>query len=627
MREASTFQRKLAERRAREQVEAVQDSGLFKDQFDDDLVPESATQLSDEQMDLDRVVNNIDILDGYARWCGKSKPVVRAGQRESILISCPKPTHPDKNPSAWVNLDKQTWFCAGCQEGGDVHDIAAWHFGFPVPEYKQGPAFHELREQMAADFGFVFQKLPGGGYEQIDVVHESNPQSEVKTGVPEPTVPPEDKLADVFDLYEAMNEDIDYPMLDWKAIVPEETFLRKYMELTTADDVPEEYHFWNGLIALGFAVGRDVALFDSKPVYGNLFVCALGASGSGKSRAKYLLDQLIEMALPHKWDDPNSKGVRIIGSPGSAEVLVQNFAKPVFDVNNPKVIAWMAPVRGMIDFNELAGLVGRASRMGSVMKPTLMQFYDMEKVVSTTSLTTGDKRAEEPFASAITTTQPKALRDLVSRQDDASGFLNRWVFACGPEKQKYAIGGVRVDMAGAVAPLKEIMAWATTFRTGELMQWSGEAAKLFTEFFHTRIELDKKNSDSALYARLDLLIKKLIMLFAVNKKEKTVSEASVREAMACYEYIKQCYAIPAGQLGNTLNQEIADAITAIVRRHDENGGSGVTISMIARSLHRRKYPHDMILKTIDGLVKLGFLKVEIHKPIQGRPSTRYRYVS
>src|SRR3546814_6014676 len=72
------------------------------------------------------------------------------------------------------------------------------------------------------------------------------------------------------------------------------------MDATVKDDVPEEYHFWNGLLGLGFALGRDVSLMDFQPVYGNLFVCTLGRTGSGKSRAKGHLDRLLSTALPHE---------------------------------------------------------------------------------------------------------------------------------------------------------------------------------------------------------------------------------------------------------------------------------------------------------------------------------------
>jgi hypothetical protein len=160
---------------------------------------------------------------------------------------------------------------------------------------------------------------------------------------------------------------------------------------------PEEYHFWNGLLAVGLALGRDATLWDRRPIFGNLFVCLLGNTGDGKSRSFESLKDLLVKALPHRWDDPNSKGIRVVQSPASAEVLIHNFSKPVLDPTNPKVVSYYAPVRGLIDFNELSGLVGRTNRQGNVLKPTLMEFYDASGVISTSSMTTGTKEAWQPL--------------------------------------------------------------------------------------------------------------------------------------------------------------------------------------------------------------------------------------
>lgn len=610
----STFERRLAERRAaREEV-----SRKKQVEFSPELIPVDDRPRSEEDLELDRIIDGIDILDAYKRWCGKMTPNPK-GKKESIMISCPVPGHADKHPSAWINLDKQTWYCGACSQGGDSYDIAAFHFGYPVPGYKDGANFHNLRREMAKDLGYTFTVLPG------DVVEVVPPHDTGKVIGDEPTSEQDNDDAEVIELFEGDPlDDSEFLGLDWRSIVPKDTYLRAYMDATCIDDLPEEYHFWNALLGLGFALGRDVRLFDFIPVYGNLFVCTLGRSGTGKSRARAHLDKLLVRALPHDWSDPNSKGVRKISSPASAEVLIHNFSKPVEDPANPKRVAYYAAVRGLVDYSELSGLVGRANRQGNVTVPTLMQFYDMENVVATSSMTHGSKEAHEPFGSALTTTQPKALRSLLSKADDASGFLNRWVFVPGREKQRFAIGGVQVDMEPVVPYLESIVGWAASFKTDEVVTWSEEAATKFTHFFHFRIEPDKSRSQTDLLIRIDLLMKKLILLFSANKKEKVVTEETVKEAIACYDYVVAAYKIPEAHIGNTLQNEVSDAILNVVQKNDR----GLTLNEIARMLKRRKYPNDLLLKTADTLVKLGFIEVVTTKPGSvGRPTTRYKSVS
>jgi hypothetical protein len=614
----TTFHRKLAERRAAKEAElrkAQQEQQA--NQFDNDLIPSVDLGRSEEDQAMDNVIGNIDILDAYRKWCGKMNPDPK-GKTEGIKISCPIPGHADKNPSAWINTDNQTWFCGGCQQGGDAHDIAAFHFGFPVPGYKEGSQFHELRRKMAEDFGFVFTYMPGG----VTVVTGPEPTSDGDAEDGEA----ETKEAEVIELYQDQTNYV-LPGLDWRPIVPKNTFLDAYMKCTTLDDVPEEYHFWNALLALGFALGRDVTLYDRVPVYPNLFVCTLGHSGSGKSQARYHLDKLLSRALPHDWSSPVSIGVRKISAPGSAEVLIHNFQKPVQDPNDPKKVAYYAPVRGIIDFSELSSLMGRANRMGNTSIPTLMQFYDMEDIIATSSMTHGAKEAHLPFASALTTTQPKALRGLLSATDAASGFLNRWVFASGTPKRRMAIGGVMIDIEPAVKPLLDIQGWAGSFKPNEQVQWSDEASQVFTDFYHNRIEIDKQRSDTDMITRVDLLMKKLILLFTANLKLKIVPVECVEWAIRCYGYLVAAYGILDAEIGTTLSSEISDSVLEYARKEYDRNKRGVTLNMLAKSFKRRKYPHEMLLRTCDSLVKLGMLEIEPPpKNAVGRPTTRYRYV-
>lgn len=611
----SKFQKKLAERRAAEEAKKRE---AQKTQYvhDEDLIPDNEDIRTEQQQEIDKAVDGIDILDAYRVFCGKMEPKRRGDQREGIKISCPIPGHVDKDPSAWINLDKQTWYCGGCAEGGDSHDLAAYHFGYDVPGYKKDGSFHKLREQMAESFGVVVTSLPGGGA--------------IVSG-PEPTTGDEgssdDPPAEVIELYDNEDEEILLPTLNWRPIIPPDTFIDTYMTQAMIDDVPEEYHLFHALLALGFALGREVRLYDFVPVFGNLFVCTLGRSGSGKSKARFHLDTLLTRALPHDWNDPNSKGVRKISAPGSAEVLIHNFQKAVADPTNPKNIAYYAPVRGLVDFNELSSLIHRAKRQGSVIAPTMMSFYDMEPLIATSSMTHGQKEAHEPFASALTTTQPRALRNLIDKSDDASGFLNRWVFVPGGDKQRFAIGGVRVNMEPAVEPLQSIHGWAGSFKSDELINWTPEAAKLFTQFFHERIEPEKKKAQTALLTRTDLLMKKLILLFTANLKQRLVPAEAVESSIKMFPYLLESYGVPAEELGTSLSSEVAEAVLYQTKRVWERDKKGVTLNQVAKALKHRKYPNDLLIKTIDNLVKLGFLRLEASpKGSVGRPTTRYKYV-
>ena len=125
-------------------------------EFPADLVPDISTGRSVQQCEMDAVIDGIDIVDAYNRWCAKMVADPK-GKTESIMVSCPMPGHEDRTPSAWLGYPPEApqglGNCPLCG-GFDKYDIAAVKFGFDVPGYKT-TAFRKLREHMAKDLGYV----------------------------------------------------------------------------------------------------------------------------------------------------------------------------------------------------------------------------------------------------------------------------------------------------------------------------------------------------------------------------------------------------------------------------------------------------------------------------------------
>lgn len=593
---------------------------------DPELIPDVLSERTPEDIEMDSVIETIDIIDAYRKWCGKMNPEVKGGQTEGIMISCPIPGHVDKVPSAWINTKNQTWYCGGCQVGGDAHDLAAYHFGFPVPGYKDGEKFHNLRRKMAESMGWVQQKMAGGVTVMVPPASAAPPPPPINPSFP--TVqkpPPVEQMATVTnidpvqDLLDDEDDSIfdDLPAIPWRDILPGGTFLDTYMRQTTQDDIAEDFHFWNGMLALGFALGKDVTLFDRIPVFGNLFICTLGHSGSGKSQARYHLDQLLAKALPVDHNDPFSKGVEKVSAPASAEVLIHTFQRPIVDPGNPKNVMGYAPVRGIVDFNEMSALIGRTNRVGNTMKPALMQFYDMEQQISTVSLATGKKIAEHPFASALTTTQPRALSSLLSGDDVDSGFINRWIFAGGKPKERVAIGGTEIDMSPCIDPLRTVQGWCGF---GFQINWSPEAEHAFTMYYHEYLQPVKAKDDAGLLTRIDLTAKKICLLLTANLMRKEVPEFVVTHMKLIMEYIIAYYRLGGAEIGNTIEYQIRNDILRCIDHLKK-----ASLRDINRALARKKYPQQKMVQVLDFMSKLGEIHAEATKGV-GRPTVQYTRV-
>jgi hypothetical protein len=662
--EETAFAKKLRERREQQARQAADKATRARvaqvevTTWADGLIPDVDGVGGEKKRDatddaLDRLLNDIDVIEGYHKFCGKMRVDKRRRTTDGIKVSCPIPGHVDANPSAWVNTDKNVWYCGRCGQGGDVYDLAAFHFGMPVPGYKEGGSFHELRKKMALSYGYTFQEAPG--LDKPILVPPAQAQEPRERSVPKSSAGDRVALASadsiasgVTDMNAARkllgedkilrgqvvdelpaddatvthifgDEEPEKPAtLDWHKLAKEETFLAKYMDICTVDDAPEEYHFWNAILALGLAVGRDVVLDDQKRVLANLFVCLLGGTGDRKSRSHAHLDELIYQAMPFKTDDPAGKGVDILDSMASAEALISGFINPIFDPTDPKKVASFSPVKGLIRFNELSALVGRAARKGNVLKPTLMEIYDGSRVLQTASMTHGRKRAENPFGSMFTTTQPGALKTLLREDDAVSGFLNRIVFATGVPKKPVPIGGAQIDVMPAVDPLKRVQGWAGF---GRIVLWSDPAVRTFTEFFHDVLHPVQQADESGLLNRLDLLAKKLILLLCINEHRAEVNQDVVEMVIGMYPYLTAAYGIPAAHIGSTINSEVRDELLRHINAHTKAGG--ITLRRLMINVKRKNFPLDIVAKTIKHLCDLGFIEAQATSGV-GRPTVKYK---
>lgn len=552
-----------------------------------DVGPTDRRPRSQQEQDIDRLLEGITIDDAYRRWCGKMEPVP-GRKRESVMVSCPTPEHRDSDPSAWLNLDDDVWFCGGCQVGGDKYDIAAWGLGFDVPGYKTNGTFPDLRHQMAESMGYQVTRTLSGA----TVV---TPLAPVLRILPPPVAAPVN-IAPQSD--EPPELDV---AVDWHAIVPKETFMWRWMQVTCVDDLPDEYYFWLGLMAVGFASGDDVVLDDNPLVKPNFNLCLYGPSGIGKSRSMRALAEVLDSALPYEANDPYSTGICHVSQPGSAEALLDSFSKPEYDPTNPKIIVGYHQVRGWLRIDELSDLMGKAARQGNVLKPLLMRLYDGYDSIDHRSRGHGVVKAERPFCSAVTTTQPRAIRDLLVQTDADSGFVNRWIFGVGQPKKQVAIGRGKLDIQSTVPMLSKMRTWSSGKRTIVL---DAEAKAAWEAFFEEIIEPIKLSNDSSLLTRCDLTLKKIMLLFAINEGKTTIDVGLVERTLTLWPYLRDTYEMLAGEIGIGEFEDCRVAVLDFIVAWEAEMGTGPAGRDISRRLARR-FSRKLVADVLANLCSLG----------------------
>lgn len=619
-----------------------------KPTFDDDLVPTVDFNKSPETYEMDKVLGEIDIVEAYNRWCKKMECDPK-GKRESIMVSCPNPAHADTHPSAWLTLDKGDGGVGNCpvciidgNGGFDKYDIAAWHFGFDVPGYKSKQGFPELRALMAEDLGYVVKSTNQGKEVWLEVPGDPAQPTTPTTTDPTPTttsetssdtssksseqpdlteneseVSSEEPTATVTPIHsQEPTETIELPtaadmamekldteanglVFNWRDLpgIHPDTFLHKWMEVTSKGYEPEEYYFFHGLTALSAACGNKVT-FDESNLRLNLNTCAIGPSACGKSVSVNALKRLLRSAMP--FDQSSASGIKLLPSVGSGEALIDLFVHNVTDVNTG--LTQTLPVNGLYEEDEMSDMMTKFKRNGNTAREKMMQMYNFPEPVAISSRGAGTVEARGHYLQAITTTQPGNLRRIMTDADSMSGFLNRWVFIFGKMKRRPTRGRKTVDISDCVPLLQKIHSWSSSGH--QILFHDIRAAEMWDEWYDNEVRPFTEMDENSVVARLDILAMKIVGCLAANDRVETVTVDHVETIIMLTPYLIRTYQMVENQVGQTDLEVLIETIEKYMKKRPTEV---FTVRRLSSNTSARKFGRPAIQAALEQMVKMGII--------------------
>lgn len=651
----STFQRKIAERRAAQGAREVkptrQNAVPVESPYGDGPIPgledfmdEPVTPQKAAVNKVNEALDSIDVVEAYNYFIKKGTVTPRNGQTESIMCRCPNPGHEDKRPDAWMTTNKGPgglWTCGPCNmTGGDKFDLAAIGYGYPYPQtYKSARVndqsmFWELKRRMAKD-------LRGVDYDALVApVLPVAPDAAVETAIsiaPRPDTPdtpetPSDPapVAHIVPIVagEPTPQDVveassgkSGPTFDASVVLPGTTsFLRRYYDEGIKDDSPNEYQLWCGLAALSVTLGRNIQLADFRPITANLSICLTGPSTAGKSRALEHCSNMVLEVMPFSTDFPSSSVV-YMKNPGSGEYLVKRHRHEIEDPTTFKGTGQFVPIKSLVEFDEMATFAGRSSQVGNSLKQFIMDLADGRKRIETGSLSNGTFVVEDAFSTIMTTTQPGSLKYIFNKGDAVSGLLNRFIFPQGTTKRKHAMGGVALDFTEATKALREIRTWAEKRHTFD--DWEPAALELWESTYHNRIQPLQDRDESHLLGRLDLTMKRLILLFAANDMAEVIEHGHVIQAVALLPYLLACYSALDSELNTSADTDFMTKVLAKTKEFmsKRTDGLGPTTADLKRYI--KGYDVEQWMRMLNNLEKMDLIVKLSTQAARGRPRVSY----
>lgn len=495
----------------------------------------------------------------------KTERPISAWRGDSNKFMCPDSSHDNPGASsfsAWGSKEKGLWTCTlGCgagSGGGDKFVLAYYLY--------DDFDYHRVAERLAFEFRGIKkpekelkQEAPPSipteeEFEQLDPTPAVPPQAYVEiigekayleeitskeqiiVSVDEVISQAEPQTPYNWDEHDPDSDKVTAPSYKWEDVLAfspnKETFLHAYCLETEKDTTPSQFNLFNGLSILGLIAGNYVLGTDVYPLSANFGVVLVAPSGGGKTRSVRHMKTILREITPWRG---TMRDVKIITSAYSGPYLVSQF---INEETNDIGDRLRIPVKGLVEYSEFSELTKAASSTSANIKEKIHDLLDHDATLEYGSLGQKHMIAEKPFGSIITTTQTSRLRDLFSKADAASGFMNRFIFVMGTAKPQKSLGGVELDFGPAKLKALEVKAHVIRER---ILGWTPDA-ELFLDQVFTQYIVPVKESDGRdIMTRLDLTFKKLIIAFAINDLATVIQIHHVSMAAALLPYLVACY--------------------------------------------------------------------------------------
>lgn len=372
--------------------------------------------------------------------------------------------------------------------------------------------------------------------------------------------------------------------MNYEKVVPEDSFIGRYLQYMKGQETPVTYDFWCAVWLLGNAAGRNVVVSRPRaPVHLNWYLILVAESGvTRKSSAVRVAEKLLYEVV-----DPEE----VVGVRMTREALE-------YKLNDMTKQKGHATAR--ICISEMVTFLGKQG-YAMEMPGLLTDLYDCpDKRFGGGTVSKGKIALENVYCSILTASTPSWLVRAVNPDVIEGGFTSRTIFVID-EKRKKRIAWSKEDELKDVIQqekLKEDLQ-AIKARAGDTtysIEASPRAIAKFERWYKYRHESDDP-FQASFEAREDAHILRLAACLSINAGRWKVSATDIGHAIKLIQAVKE----PASELFGSgyVNDRIVHATDIIRRSLLEAGIDGLRHDDI-----RKRVSHYMNAKRLRTLLKI-----------------------
>jgi Bifunctional DNA primase/polymerase, N-terminal/Primase C terminal 1 (PriCT-1)/Protein of unknown function (DUF3987) len=367
---------------------------------------------------------------------------------------------------------------------------------------------------------------------------------------------------------------------------------------------------FNFLGAFGNIIDRSVHFrAESDDHYGNIFFCLVGDTSKGRKGSSWGYVKRFFSKIDEEWSNN-----RVVNGLSSGEGLIHE----VRDLNeNGEEIEEDKGVqdkRLLIVQSEFGAVLKQISRSNNILSMVIRDSWDTGKL--RTLVKHSPSKATNAHISIIGHITKFELNKLISDNDTANGFANRFLWVFVERSKKLPFGGNldwdvfskltnRVKKCIEIAKKRSLSNKPIRLDNSAKKRWENVYDEL-SEGYPGLIGFVTSRGESQ--------VLRLAMLFAILDKSEMIMETHLKKALYLWQYnLKSCIYI----FGNSIGDEISDTILSNLKKtHD-----GLTKTEIHSLFgnHKKKFEIDGAISQLMQLEKITKETSETG----GRPTNRY----
>jgi hypothetical protein len=303
-------------------------------------------------------------------------------------------------------------------------------------------------------------------------------------------------------------------------------WIGEYVDLVEpTTEAPIAFHVACGLTLMGCTIGRRVCLYHaSDRMYPNLFTLLVGPSGRSRKdtaiRRSLLLPQLSPPVSSKARMRIKEIPFQVVRDVASAEGLIAALAEH----NHLYLYA-----------SEFSKLMHNATREATrSIQPTLIDAFDNPFVLQNKTKK-NPLEAKNPSLTIMAATQPDILSQIITPEQEQSGFLNRWLFIVGDGTEPRP-SPPDLDEAAAWHLFDAAFAAIQSYAEGETLRFSDDALERWDALYIQTYNRGESSAERSMAIRLGTMIKKVALIHAVLEQANAVELKHLEAAIALVEW-------------------------------------------------------------------------------------------